>query len=178
MNGPYPVTPKTPEQILAARARSLAIEEARKDAIDRIAILAFCLAEEVYGIEVRHTSGVAPLQNVSYIPGAPDFIPGIINMRGKIMSVVDLKKFFGIYHENPEKKKMLVILKNRNMEFCLLADNILGIRHIVPDEITASLPTLTGIRSDYLFGVSGDGAVILDAEKLLCAPEMVIDIDY
>jgi purine-binding chemotaxis protein CheW len=178
MNGAHPIRPAAPEQILSTRACALAAEEVRADDADHLVVLAFGLGKEIYGIELRYAGGVHPLKDVSYIPGAPDFILGIINMRGKILSVVDLKKTFGLAADASENRKLVILLENTEMEFGLAADSIIGVIRISMDEITASLPTLTGIRSDYLLGVSGDGTVILDGHKLLYAPEMRIDIGF
>jgi len=176
MTGPYPLRLKNPADILRARARKLAAEETLPDQTDYLSVLAFRLAKESYGIELRHISGVHPLKGLAYIPGAPNFILGIINMRGQILSVVDLKIIFDLGDDASGNNRMVIILKNVDMEFCLAADEIIGVHQIPAEGITASLPTLTGIRSEYLLGVSGDGMVILDGKKLLNAPEMRIDI--
>lgn len=176
MTGPYPYQSENPTDILKARARKLAMEETLTDQTDHFSVLAFRLAKESYGIELRHISGVHLLKGLAYIPGAPAFILGIINMRGRILSVVDLKIIFDLDDDASGNNRMVIILKNVDMEFCLAADEIIGVHQIPAEGITASLPTLTGIRSEYLLGVSGDGMVILDGKKLLNAPEMRIDI--
>lgn len=176
MTGPHKFRPENPADILKARARKLAVEETPPDHLDRLAVVVFRLAQENYGIELRHISGVHPLKGLSYIPGTPDFVLGIINMRGEILSVVDLKKIFDLGDDESGNNRMVIILRAADMEFCLVADEIIGLRHIPPERITTSLPTLDGIRSEYLIGVSGDGMVILDGKKLLNAPEMRIDI--
>lgn len=176
MTGPHLFRPESPADILKDRARRLATEETQADHADRMAVLAFRLAKEIYGIELRHVMGVHPLKALSYVPGTPDFVIGIINMRGEILSVMDLKKIFDIDNDEPGNSRMVIILRNADMEFCLAADEIIGVDHIAPEKITASLPTLTGIRFEFLHGVTGDGMVILDGEKLLNAPEMRIDI--
>lgn len=175
MTGPCSFKPESPANILKVRARKLALEEALPDYTDHLSVLAFRLGKESYGIELQHIGGVHLLKGLAYIPGAPDFILGIINMRGRIMSVVDLKIIFNLDDETPGNR-MVITIENADMEFCLAADEIIGVHQVPTGIITASLPTLTGIRSEYLLGVSGDGMVILDGKKLLNAPEMRIDI--
>jgi purine-binding chemotaxis protein CheW len=176
MTGPYPYKSENPTDVLKARAQKLAVEETLTDQTNHLSVLAFRLAKESYGIELRHVSGVHLLKGLAYIPGAPDFILGIINMRGQILSVVDLKIIFDLGDDASGNNRMVIILKNLDMEFCLAADEIIGVHQIPAGGITASLPTLTDIRSEYLLGISGDGMVILDGKKLLNAPEMRIDI--
>lgn len=167
---------KNAGEILRERARKLATEEKSTDRADGLTVLAFRMGQESYGIELSWVRGIHPLKDPAYIPGAPVFVLGIINLRGEILSVVDLKKIFDLPDDESGNVQPLIILSNTEMEFCLVADEIIGVRHIPTDEITPSLPTLTGVRSEYLLGVSGDGMVILDGNKLLNAPEMRIDL--
>ena len=62
------------------------------------------------------------------------------------------------------------------MEFGILADAVLGVAEISKNDIQPSLPTLTGIRADYLKGVTGNGIVVLDVEKLLTDEKMCINL--
>jgi purine-binding chemotaxis protein CheW len=164
------------EDILKARAKKLATEEKTSDRTDGLTVLAFRMARESYGIELSRVRGTHPMKDPAYIPGAPAFVLGIINLRGEILSVVDLKKIFDLPDDESDNVRPLIIISNIEMEFCLVVDEIIGVRHIPTEEISPSLPSLTGIRSEYLLGVSGDGMVILDGNKLLNAPEMRIDI--
>ena len=68
----------------------------------------------------------------------------------------------------------MIILQSDEMEFGILADEILGTTQISESAIQTSLPTLTGVRADYLKGVTGDRIVILDGEKLLTDEKMVV----
>ncbi len=63
------------------------------------------------------------------------------------------------------------------MEFGILADTILGVNTIPMGTIQPTLPTLTGVRAEYLKGITGDRVVVLDGGKLLADPKMVVQID-
>ena len=167
--------PEEKKAILKARARALAREpEKQKPAEDHIEVIEFFLAYERYGIESSYVRQVYPLRELAPVPCTPTFVLGMINLRGQMLSVIDLKKFFDL----PEKgltdlNKVLVVRSNR-MELGILADAILGMRTIPVQDLQPSLPTLTGIRAEYLQGVTKERLVILDIEKILADRSIVV----
>jgi len=165
-------------EILKARAVRLAKETtSEKNKLKELDIVEFKIAGETYGIELKQIRTIHPLKNLTYIPGAPDFISGIINLRGEIISVVDLKKFFDLPDQELTPLCQVIILSSDNMEFGILADEILGVIQIPETGIQPSLPTLTGIRAAYLKGVTGNGMVILDGDELLSDEKMHIHME-
>jgi len=99
---------------------------------------------------------------------------GIVNLRGEILSVVDIKKFFELPEKGLTDLNKVIVLQSASMLFGILADAILGVRSIARTEIQSSLPTLTGIREDYLTGVTNERVAILDAAKLLSDRKLVV----
>ncbi|MBI2876232.1 MAG: purine-binding chemotaxis protein CheW [Candidatus Tectomicrobia bacterium] len=163
------------KRILRGRARALSREpEAERSPSGDIEIVEFLLAYERYGLESCWIHEVYPLKGLTPLPGTPPFVLGITNIRGQILSVIDLKKLFGLPEKGLTDLNQVIILHHDPMEFGLLADAILGVRSIAREEIQPSLPTLMGIREEYLKGVTGERVVILDAERLLSDKKMII----
>jgi purine-binding chemotaxis protein CheW len=98
----------------------------------------------------------------------------MINVRGQILSVIDIKRFFDLPEKGLTDLNKVIILHNDVMEFGILADVIVGVRQIPLRDIQTSLPTLVGIREEYLKGVTRERLVILDAEKLLRDKRLII----
>jgi len=90
-----------------------------------------------------------------------------MNFHGHILSVIDLRNFFDLPLKGLTELNQVIVLHNDEIEFGILADELLEITKIPLNEIQYSLPTLTGIRADYLKGITKDRIVILDALKLL-----------
>ncbi len=157
-------------------ARGIRISDAARTA-DGLEVVVFRLAREFYGIELSRIRIIEPLKTVTYIPGLPDFIVGIINYRGEIISVIDLKLFFDLPGRESADKGHVIILSKTDMEFGIIADEIVGVRSIPRNTLQPSLPTLTGVRSAYLKGVTAEGLVIIDGGKILSDPKMRIDQD-
>jgi len=163
------------KKILKARTKALAQEPKGKEGTaEYIEVVEFLLAYERYGIESSYVREVYPLTELTPLPCTPPFVLGIINVRGQILSVIDIKKFFDLPEKGLTNLNKAIILHNDNMELGILADVILGVRSIPHDEIQPSLPTLTGIREEYLKGVTRWRVVILDAEKLLSDKKIVV----
>lgn len=168
----------TPQQqqwqsILKARAKLLAQvpEPAESECIE---VVTFLLAYETYGIETAYVREVYPLKDLSPLPCTPPFVAGIVNVRGQVMSVIDLKKFFGLPEKGLTDLNKVVILSDGIMEFGILADVVVDVRNIPLGKIQPSLPTLTGIREQYLRGVTAERLIILDAYSLLTNRSIVV----
>ena len=163
------------KRVLRARAMKLARESESEQTVEEsMEIVEFLLARERYGIESFYVREIYPLKELTPVPCTPPFVLGIINVRGQILSVIDIKKFFDLPQRGLTSVNKVIILHNDKMEFGILADVILGVRSITVSQIQPSLPTLTGIREQYLKGVTKEQMVILDAGKLLSDKKIVV----
>ncbi len=163
------------KDILKARADMLA--KPNQAAFEKHAIktVGFLLADEIYAIELRFVREVLPLGPLTFIPGIPEYIPGVINVRGEIISVIDLKRLFELSADEQPDNPYVLILSDPKMAFGILADQILGVREISTDDLHPSLPTFTGSRADYLKGIDEAGNIVLDGNRLLKDENLVIN---
>ncbi|MFH1744345.1 MAG: chemotaxis protein CheW [bacterium] len=162
--------PSTEEKrkILKARAAALARKTGKERGIEaQLRIVEFLLAKERYGIEPRFVRDVFPLKTLTPIPCTPPFVLGITNLRGEILSVLDLKKFFDLPEEGLTNLTKVIVLESSSMTFGVLADSVIGVRAILETEVQPALPTFTDIREKYLKGVTEDRIAILDASEIL-----------
>jgi purine-binding chemotaxis protein CheW len=168
-------TDKDSQRILIERAKTLAQEAVPAESADAsIEVIEFRLAHERYAIAAEYVRGVDPLDDFTLLPCTPRFVLGIVNVRGEILSVIDIKKFFDLPEQGLTDLNKVIVLESAEMVFGIVADAISGVRRIMRADIQASLPTLTGIREDYLLGVSAERVVILDAEKLLSDGKLIV----
>lgn len=165
----------TEQQILKARAIALAREPEVRDAEgERIEIVEFLLADERYAIESTYIGEVYPLKDLTVLPCTPAFVLGIINLRGRILSVIDLHTFFDLPNRGLSDLNKVIVLHDGSMEFGLLADAIITARWIPRSALLPSLPTLTEIRAEYLLGVTAERLVVLDGGKILGDRRIVV----
>jgi len=105
----------------------------------------------------------------------PAYIFGVINVRGQIIPVIDLKKLFNLPEQGLTELNKVIILHNDQMEFGILADLVHGTFGIEADEIIKAPHTLKGIGQEYLLGVTKERLIVLNAEKLLTDKNMVVN---
>jgi purine-binding chemotaxis protein CheW len=163
-------------RILKDRARMLAAVPPTPPAEGELVhALRFSLGAGTYAVEYGHIREVLPLPPVTSLPCVPPFVRGIINVRGRIVSLLDLCRVLGLSDREPGAASSVIVLQSADNEFGLLADEILGLDAIPVSTMQQSLPTLTDVRAEYLKGVTAAGLVLLDAEKLLADRKLVID---
>ena len=166
-------------EILYARAQILARKRLSDNEVtrvntERLKVIQFRLAHETYAIESSFVREVYPLKDLTPLPCTPAFIFGIVNVRGQILTVIDVKKFFELLDKGLSELNKVIVVRTPRLELGILADEIIGVRFIAPEEIQSSLPTLTGVRAEYLRGVTSDRTVVLDAVRLLADEKLIV----
>ncbi|HEV2378166.1 MAG TPA: chemotaxis protein CheW [Terriglobia bacterium] len=170
--------PDEKRKILKARAKLLAREsEGRGTVAASTEVVEFQLGYERYAIESVYIREIHSLRDLTPLPCTPPFVLALINVRGQILSVIDIKKFFDLPDKGLTELNKVIIVQTDRMELGILADAILGVRSLALPDLQPSLPTLTGIRVQYLRGVTKDSLVVLDAEKLLSDSRIMVDED-
>lgn len=162
------------KKILKARAKKLAQEPKQRNISGSIEVVEFILAHEVYGVELDFVLEVFPLTELTVIPCTPSFVVGVVNIRGQIFSIIDLKKFFKLPEKGITDIHKAIIIRTDDMELGILADNIRCVRTVFCDEIQHSLPALTGEYANYLRGITSDGLILLNVEKILSDKKIII----
>jgi purine-binding chemotaxis protein CheW len=163
------------KRLLKERARTLAQEDVEVYAgLQYLEVVEFRLAGEVYGIETSYIREVYPLKELVPIPGTPPFFLGITSVRGQILSVIDIKRFFDLPDKGLTELDKVVIVRSGEVELGIRADVVLGMRSIPRGDIQPSLPTLIGVRDKYLRGVTKDAVIILDIQKLLADENLIV----
>jgi purine-binding chemotaxis protein CheW len=162
------------EAVLRARALVMGRMYGEESQGERIFVLEFFLAQERYAAEMKYVRETYPLRSLCRLPGTPPFVVGIINIRGQILSVVDIKKLFDL----PEKgitnlNRVLVVQSGANI-FGILADEVAGIREIEIRDLQPPLATLSGLQEEYIMGITGERLIVLHMENMLSDKRLVI----
>lgn len=170
-------SPEESLRILKERAQSLAQVPAQEASATEacIEVVEFQLAYEHYAIESRHVREVCPLDSLTPLPCTPAFVLGIVNLRGEILSVIDIKVFFDLPGQGLTDLNKVIVLQSGNTVFGILADAITGVSHVPTAGIQAPLPALANVREAYLLGLTADRTVIIDAEKLMHDANIVVN---
>lgn len=171
MNEPLPDN----KAILQARARQLAEEPRHGPAeSEGLSVVEFLLAGQKYAIESAWVREVFPVRELTPLPCTPPFVLGIMNVRGQILAVVDLRRFFALPISGLTELNKVIILRSDSMELGLLADAILGVRILPLAEIQPPLLTLAGVGKEYLKGISTAGLIVLDAARIVADEKLIV----
>ncbi|MDO8698259.1 MAG: chemotaxis protein CheW [Pseudomonas sp.] len=173
----FAIAPQEREARLQARTREWAKNVTQEDPDAWLEVLCFKLSDEVYAIETEHIASVLPLPQFTPLPNTPPFVLGIVNVRGHIVSVLDLRVFFELPIAGLSDKNFLAILQGPQMEFGLLIDRVEGIVQIKRDSLQSGLANLSGVRASYLLGVTTEQWTVLDGARLLGDPSLRIAAD-
>lgn len=170
-------TPEAKERIWARRAAQLAKAPVEEDAGERVALLVVRMGREVYGINVQHVHDIRSAGQVTPVPRAPDWVVGVVNLRGHILSVIDLPCFFGLARDghngngngNGTEGPYLVVVEVPEMEVALLVDEVMAVEMFSTNRVLGTSDTIRGITPEYVHGVidSGQGETSSDGMGLL-----------
>jgi len=130
-------------------------------------VLVFALGDERYALDVTVVRGVRTRGHVTRVPGTPAFYRGVVNVRGQIISVLDLRFFFGLNAEVTERAQELVLVEAGELELGLLANH-------VEEVLTIPKATVEPIEMKYARGVTAERLVILDIEFLFDDDRLII----
>jgi purine-binding chemotaxis protein CheW len=166
--------PAEHEARLLERTQAWARRAQEENPGNLLEVLCFSLGEERYAVESGYVATVLPLPQFTPLPGTPPYVLGIVSVRGHIVSVLDLRVFFELPIEGLSDRNYLVVLRNQEMEFGLLADRIRGIEQMARTGLQAGLANLSGIRANYLLGISSEQTTVLDGARLLGDPSLRI----
>ncbi|HEY9793533.1 MAG TPA: chemotaxis protein CheW [Candidatus Obscuribacterales bacterium] len=152
---------------LKSRRRSLAAQ--RRTTVDEevIEIVEFLLGEDAFAFELEQLTEVCPLVGVTWIPGSPPFVLGVINLRGQIVPIIDLKTFLGIQAGAVTVFNKALIFQQGQLIVGFLADEVIGAKKLPLSSMQFSVGMLCGATADYVRAVTNDRLVILSADKVL-----------
>lgn len=162
------------ERVLRERAVALARPQASSDA-ETVDVVVFELSGERYALETAFVREVQALEDLTPLPGVPPFVAGIINLRGEILSVVDLSVFFDLPARGLPERDTLLVLEHGPVRFGVLADALTGIRRVERHGIGASQELPGGVNRQYVRGAMADGLAVLDAVALLGDGGIIVD---
>ncbi len=163
---PNPAQPQDTLAILRARARAFAREPERETAEATIEVVEFSLADERYALETACIAEVYPLEDLMPLPCTPAFVLGLVNVRRRIFPVLDLKRFFDLPEQGITDLHRILLVDAQGQKFGIVADAIAGVRQIPLSHLQPALPTMNGIRVEYLKGITPDRLVVLNGNAI------------
>lgn len=115
-------------------------------------VVIFELINQIYGIDISNVLEIIRPQAMTIIPGSPDYVEGIINLRGQIIPIIDLAKRFKLQINIKTDDRIIVVVEAEKTKLGLLVDRVLGVQKIDPALIQPPPVLIDGINTQYLIG--------------------------
>jgi purine-binding chemotaxis protein CheW len=137
-------------------------------------VVGFRIGSETFGVRIGSVREIVRVPEITAVPSAPETVEGVINLRGKIIPVMDLRKRFGQSQIQPDKKNRILVVELENKLVGLIVNAASEVLKIAPSEIEAPGNLFSEGESSYVTGVGklkGRLIILLDIAKLLHRPE-------
>jgi purine-binding chemotaxis protein CheW len=134
----------------------------------------FRLGDETYGVNVMQVQEVLRITEIAPVPGAPDYVVGIINLRGNVVTVIDTRKRFGLYPKEPDDSSRIVIIEAEDQVIGILVDSVAEVVELRSSEIESAPNVGNEESSRFIQGVTsrnGELLILVDLNRFLSDEE-------
>jgi purine-binding chemotaxis protein CheW len=141
---------------------------------DEQQLVVFELGAEFYGVEISRVHEIIRLQSVTHVPRAPSFVEGVINLRGKVIPVVDLRRRFGLPSGEHTRASRIVVLEIGDQVVGVIVDGVSEVLRVNTATVEPPSPVVAGIDSEYLKGIAKLPerlVILLDLDRVLAREE-------
>lgn len=138
-------------------------------AVDILQLVSFKIGKEEFGVDILKVQEIIRMMKITKVPNAPEYVDGVVNLRGKVIPVVDLRKRLGLEQKERDKKTRIIVVELENRTIGFIVDEVSEVLRI-PRNITEAPPKIvSGIDSEYITAVGkleDRLLILLDLEKV------------
>ncbi len=141
---------------------------------DEQQLVVFDLSTEAYGVDIGAVREIIRMQDITKVPRTPEFVEGVINLRGKVIPVVDLRKRFGLPAEDESKENRIVVVDIGAQDIGVIVDAVTEVLRIATESVEPPASVITTADSEYLLGIAKLNSrliILLDLEQVLTEGE-------
>ncbi len=151
--------------------------EAVDQSMDELQVVVFELENSYYGVHILQVQEIIKMREITKLPNTPKFIEGVVNLRGKIIPVMDLRRRFGLSPISVNDDWKILILKTEDVLFGVMVDQISEVEKISVNIIEVPLKIVAGVKGEFISGIAKTEKrllILLDIEKILSEEEQEI----
>ncbi len=137
---------------------------------ESLQLVEFGLADEIYGIEITKVREIILMREITRIPQNSDFIKGVINLRGVVIPIVDLRLLFDLGSDDVSDDTRIIVVNANDQTIGLIVDNVNTVMRISRSQIDPPPPTVMSVGEKYLVGLAKleeKLAILLDIDAVL-----------
>jgi len=159
---------------MAADPKAQALAQRKLEAAGKY--LTFFLASEEYGIPILKVQQIIGVTSITVVPRTPHYVLGVINLRGKIIPVIDIRRKLDMDPVEPSEANCIIVVKSNNIEMGMYVDRVSEVLSVTPEDIEDT-PFFGGqVSTEYLVGIAktqGRVRLLLDIDKALSTSELM-----
>ena len=137
--------------------------------------LTFVLAEEEYGLEILKVREINGMMDITAVPRTPEYVEGVINLRGKVIPVMDLRLKFGMEQAEHTEETCIIVVDVNGLEMGIIVDKVSEVLDIMSEKIEDTPTFGTNVNTEFILGMSKSGGkvtILLDISKVLDVTEV------
>jgi len=149
-------------------------ETRKKQDAELIQLVTFSIGEEEFGVDILKVQEIIRTMEITKVPKAPHFVEGVINLRGNVIPIVDLRKRFGLKIREYDKHTRIIVIEINKMIVGFVVDSVSEVLRIPANTVEPPPPVVAGLESEYISGVGkleDRLLILLDLDRLLSGEE-------
>jgi purine-binding chemotaxis protein CheW len=149
-------------------------EMQKRQDIDLLQLVTFSIGDEEFGVDILKVQEIIRTMEITKVPRAPMFVEGVINLRGKVIPIIDLRKRFGLETKSHDKNTRIIVIEINNMIVGFVVDSVSEVLRIPASTVEPPPPVVAGLESEYISGVGkleDRLLILLDLNRLLSREE-------
>ncbi len=138
-------------------------------------LVTFSIGEEEFGVNILKVQEIIRTMEITKVPRAPEFVVGVINLRGKVIPIIDLRRRFGLAFKAPDKNTRIIVIEINSIIVGFVVDAVSEVLRIPTSTVEPPPPVVAGVDSDYVSGVGklhDRLLILLDLDKLLSSEDI------
>lgn len=149
-------------------------ETLKKQDAELIQLVTFSIGDEEFGVDILKVQEIIRTMEITKVPKAPPFVEGVINLRGNVIPIIDLRKRFGLDTREHDKHTRIIVIEIHNMIVGFVVDAVSEVLRIPANTVEPPPPVVSGLESEYISGVGkleDRLLILLDLDRLLSGEE-------
>ena len=150
------------------------IEEDIEETVNEVQLVAFKILDEEYGVSILNVQEIRDMTDITRVPYAPDYIKGVINLRGSVLPVIDLKKRIGLADAPYTPKTRIIIMKLQDISIGMIVDAVTEVLTVDGNHAAPPKSISNDARNKYINGIGNvDGrlVIMLNLDEIVDLPE-------
>lgn len=149
-------------------------DEHKRQETELLQLVTFSIGDEEFGVEILKVQEIIRMLEITKVPKAPAFVEGVINLRGKVIPILDLRKRFGLSARSHDKNTRIIVIEINSMVVGFVVDSVSEVLRLPANTVEPPPPVVAGLDSDYISGVGkleDRLLIMLDLNRLLSNEE-------